>query len=224
VNDIERQVLDGRYRHVIWDWNGTLLDDVVLCVDVVNSMLRARGMPEIAPEVYREDFDFPVREYYRRLGFDFAAEPFERLAEEYLSAYNSRVAECSLHPDVTHVLEAVARLGAEQYLLSAHEQRALSEALELFGIAGWFREIVGQSNNHAAGKVAAGRELLQRAKLDPARTVLIGDTVHDHEVASAIGVDCILVCHGHHSRRRLEAVHDRLLDTLAALRAGQEIS
>jgi phosphoglycolate phosphatase len=217
-----RQVLDGRYRHVIWDWNGTLLDDVVLCVDVVNAMLRARGMPEVATEAYRENFDFPVRDYYRKLGFDFLAEPFEALANEYISTYNSRVAECALHPGVTQILEAVSRQGAEQYLLSAHEQRALAEALEHFGIAGWFREVVGQSDNHANGKIAAGLALIERLDLDPPRTVLIGDTVHDHEVASALGVDCILVCHGHHSRKRLAAVHDRLLDTLAALRAEQQ--
>lgn len=219
-----RQVLDGRYRHVIWDWNGTLLDDVVLCVDVMNAMLRARGMPEVATEVYRESFDFPVRDYYRKLGFDFVAEPYEALAEEYISAYNARVPECTLHPEVTRILEAVSRQGAEQYLLSAHEQRALVQALEFFGIAGWFREVVGQSDNHAAGKIAAGRSLIERLDLDRSGAVLIGDTVHDHEVASALGIDCILVCHGHHSRTRLAAVHDRLLDTLAALGAEQETS
>ncbi|HLT91040.1 MAG TPA: HAD family hydrolase [Woeseiaceae bacterium] len=213
-----RPVFDGRYRHVIWDWNGTLLDDVVLCLDVLNSMLRARGMPEVDREQYRDTFHFPVREYYRSLGFDFLAEPFERLAYEYGNAYNSRVTECGLHADASGVLELVSDQGMEQYLLSAHEHRALLEALEIFGIRDRFHEVVGQSDNHASGKIAAGLALIERMRLDPKRTILIGDTLHDHEVASALGVDCLLVCNGHHSRRRLEAVHDRLLDSLALLR------
>jgi phosphoglycolate phosphatase len=206
-----------RYEHVIWDWNGTLLDDVTLCVDVMNVMLRARRMREVDEAEYRQTFDFPVKEYYRKLGFDFLVEPFEKLAVEYCDDYDARIGECGLHAHVTNVLEALLRRGANQYLLSAHEQRALSEALEFFEIAAYFHEAVGQSDRYSAGKIGAGLDLIERLDMERSRTVLVGDTVHDHEVASALGIDCVLVCNGHHSRGRLEAVHDNVIDSLAAL-------
>ena len=55
------------YTHIIWDWNGTLLDDAWLCVDVMNGMLRERRLPTRTLDQYKEVFDFPVRNYYETL-------------------------------------------------------------------------------------------------------------------------------------------------------------
>lgn len=206
-----------RYKHVIWDWNGTLLDDVTLCVDVMNSMLRERRMGELDASRYRRIFGFPVKTYYEHLGFDFVAEPFEKLAIEYCAAYDSRVAECLLHTDAIAVLDAVSRRGATQSILSSHEHHSLLEALRCFRVSEYFEEVVGQSDQYASGKIEAGRELICRLGIDPSLTVLVGDTAHDHEVASALETACILVANGHHSRQRLEAVHDDVVDSLGAL-------
>ena len=66
-----------KYRYIFWDWNGTLLDDVWLCVDIINYMLIKRGKSEITQSQYREIFDFSVKGYYKKAGFDFKTEPFE---------------------------------------------------------------------------------------------------------------------------------------------------
>ena len=66
--------------YVVWDWNGTLFDDVALCIQVMNGMLEKRGLPRLAgPKQYRQVFTFPVEEYYKALGFDFSREPFSQL-------------------------------------------------------------------------------------------------------------------------------------------------
>jgi len=202
----------NRYEHVIWDWNGTLLNDVALCLDVMNGMLRRRTMREIDSASYREVFDFPVRDYYRRLGFDFAAEPFEQLAIEYCEEYDSRVSECVLHRDAVRVINAIGTGAAVQSVLSSCEQRALETALGGFDLFGRFEQVIGQSNRHATGKLEAGRALIQDSRIAVSSTVLIGDTLHDYEVARDLGVACILVANGHHSRRRLEAVHKPVVD------------
>ena len=67
------------YKHIIWDWNGTLLDDGWLFVDVMNTILKRRKMNTITLEKYREIFGFPVKNYYIKLGFDLEKEPFEDL-------------------------------------------------------------------------------------------------------------------------------------------------
>ena len=83
--------------YVVWDWNGTLFDDVALCIQVMNGMLEKRGLPQLAgPEQYRQVFTFPVEEYYKALGFDFGREPFSQLAVEYISEYDRRALGCPL--------------------------------------------------------------------------------------------------------------------------------
>ena len=203
-----------RYDHIIWDWNGTLLNDVHLCVDVINGMLRHRGMRQIDAVTYQDIFDFPVQTYYQRLGFDFMAEPFEQLATEYCAQYETRVKECKLHPDAVSILDGMSKQGVTQSVLSASEQGWLSDALRDFEIAGFFKEVAGLSDRYATGKTGTGRALVERIGIDPSRTLLVGDTVHDRDVAAELGVACVLIAHGHHSRPRLEAVHHQVAETL----------
>src|SRR5690606_8742813 len=108
---IEEERRMGRYAHVIWDWNGTLLDDVALCLDIMNRMLDQRGMRRIEPVRYRQIFDFPVQLYYSQLGFDFDAEPFEDLAASYCDQYDARVIECALQHNARRLLERLSDRG-----------------------------------------------------------------------------------------------------------------
>ena len=76
------------YDTIVWDWNGTLFDDVAVCIDVMNGLLAEQGLPSIPDaETYRSLFCFPVIRYYERLGFDFSKTPFEALARDYVAGY-----------------------------------------------------------------------------------------------------------------------------------------
>ena len=89
-----------RYKHIIWDWNGTLLDDAKLCVDIMNVVLSRRNMPVISLRQYQELFDFPVVDYYVKLGFDFEKESFEIVGTEFIDYYEERRHEANLQKDV----------------------------------------------------------------------------------------------------------------------------
>lgn len=208
------------YRHIIWDWNGTLFDDAWLCVDIMNGMLSQRGLRALTPEYYETIFDFPVSEYYRRAGFDFAVDPFERLSDEFIETYNRRVRECGLRDGTREVLEAARANGLSQSILSAMKQTTLSELVSHFGLRDHFSDVVGLDNHHAAGKVALGRQWIAAQLLAPAEMVLVGDTTHDYEVAEALGVACIQVHSGHHALDRLSASGAPLINALAELFAS----
>jgi len=98
-----------KYRHVIWDWNGTLLDDARLCVEIVNEMLCARGKQAITHGRYMEELVFPVKHFYERIGFDFSVEPFESLARDYIGRYEQRCRKCTLHDHAMDVVAASVR-------------------------------------------------------------------------------------------------------------------
>ena len=96
--------MKGSFRGIIWDWNGTLLNDTGLAVQTMNEMLEKRGLPTLSMEHYKSVFTFPVSNYYQKIGFDFQVEPFEIPANEFIVGYNDRLRSCSLHQDALLVL------------------------------------------------------------------------------------------------------------------------
>ncbi|MCX6953797.1 MAG: HAD hydrolase-like protein [Verrucomicrobia bacterium] len=194
-----------RYRHLIWDWNGTLLDDLDYTIGVMNALLARRRLPLLHRERYHAVFDFPVRTYYGRLGFDPLADPFEKVSTEFITDYDARRTEPPLHAAAASTLAAVRATGARQSILSAYRHETLLEIVAHFGLTGLFDHIAGLDNHHAHSKVALGRDLVARLAVAPADILLIGDTLHDLEVARELGVDCALVAAGHHPAERLRA-------------------
>lgn len=203
------------FKHVIWDWNGTLLNDVDIAVDAMNSMLERRNLPFLNIERYRNIFTFPVKDYYTQLGFDFSAEPFEKLAAEYISTYNSYSYRFRLYDGVEEILSRIGRLGITQSILSASREPELIEAVRMMNIKDYFIRIAGLNNHYAASKVARGKDLLIDLGLKPDEALLIGDTVHDYEVAAELGCSCLLICSGHQSFRRIQNCNTGIVDTIS---------
>jgi phosphoglycolate phosphatase len=208
-----------KYRHLIWDWNGTLLDDAWLCVEVMNGMLKERGLPSRTLDQYREIFDFPVRDYYIKLGFDFGKEPFEVVGMEFMVRYNKRQHETALHPEVRSVLEFFRAQGIKQFILSAREEKELVQEISNLCVLPYFSGIFGLDDHYAHGKTDVGIRLLRETGVDPGEVVFIGDTRHDAEVAGEIGVDCILIPNGHHSEERLGRLGVPVVASLEDLRS-----
>jgi phosphoglycolate phosphatase len=195
-----------RYRHVIWDWNGTLLDDTWLCVEVLNLLLRDAGLRPVTLDLYRAHFGFPVIKFYEWLGFDFAQHSFDAISIRFIAEYNRRRYECRLQPGAREALEHLHAAGLAQSVLSAYREDTLREVITHYGLAGHFTHLSGLDNIHAHGKVDRGRAHLRTLALhdQPQAVILIGDTAHDFEVAAALGTDCLLLHHGHMHAGRLD--------------------
>ncbi len=203
-----------RYQHILWDFNGTLMDDAWLCLEVMNTMLAQRGLPALEPDYYAEIFDFPVQDYYRRVGWDLEQIPFSQLSDEFMAGYHARKLECGLHDGTRAVLAGLQARGIPQSVISAAEERMVHDLLRHYQIENYFIAARGLDNHHAAGKTAIGVQWVGELGLDPGTILMVGDTVHDYEVAQAMGTDCVLVASGHHSRRRLEATGAPVVERL----------
>ena len=108
-------------------------------------------------------------------------------------------------------------MGISHSVLSAAKQDALEKGMRYFEIHRHFVGLMGADNIYAEGKIGKGRQWLQQLDWAPEEIVLIGDTLHDYEVAQAIGTDCILMAHGHHSFERLAKTGVPVVHTLQAL-------
>lgn len=192
------------YTHVLWDFNGTILDDVDASIESANALLERHGLPPIAsPEAYRRLFGFPVIDYYRRLGFDFERDSYADLAVEWVAYYLKYSALSTLYGDVVAGLERVRAQGLSQLVLSATERGMLERQILDLGIHSYFDGLLGMENIHAYSKAEIA--LRWREKNPDASILLVGDTDHDADVARAIGADCILLSSGHQSAERLAA-------------------
>jgi len=202
------------YKHVIWDYNGTLIDDTWLCVEILNQSLSGRRMPTVSKDQYRRDFDFPVKDFYRGLGFDFQSTSYEQIAAEFIEQYEKRQFECDLQPGAVAVLTKLAETGFSQSILSAYHQDKLDEAVDYFNLRRFFGHVIGLSDFYAHSKVHTGRGLLRRLSCPVEDVILIGDTTHDYEVARQIGIDCMLIANGHQLRKKLQLRNTVVFDTL----------
>ena len=207
-----------KYTHLIWDFNGTILDDVDASIRSANRLLTAYGLsPLSSTEEYRRNFGFPIIDYYRRLGFDFDKVPYDVLAPEWVGYYLEYVKAAPLCKQVTDAFAYAAQKGLSQWVLSATETEMLTKQIRELGILDCFDGIYGMDNIHAHGKEALGR--VWREEHPDARALMLGDTDHDATVAHAMGADCILLTTGHQSREVLErcnclTVADSALDAL----------
>jgi len=202
------------YSHIIWDWNGTLLDDLNLCLDIINSLLNKYHLPPITSDKYLALFGFPVEDYYRKIGFNFENLSFEVISTEFITAYEKGRPNCQLMSGALETLETLSDIGYSQSILSASKKVFLAKAVQDYGIHDYFLAIKGLDNHHAAGKLDLAQEFIKAQNLNPNTTLLIGDTLHDAEIADKLGVDCWLIPNGHHSRQRLESAEVPIMESL----------
>ena len=197
----------------IWDFNGTILNDVRTGIDSVNYLLRERDLPLIENEErYREIFRFPIQDYYRRLGFDFEKEPYEVIAPLWVEQYLARVSDAPLYDDVKKTLDRFRALGIRQVILSATERSMLLGQLSSLELLDYFEEVMGLDNIHAASKLSLAEDFRGRHPND--RAIFLGDTDHDVETARALGADCYLIARGHQSEKYLKGLGVPTFQTL----------
>jgi phosphoglycolate phosphatase len=200
------------YKHIIWDWNGTLFNDSRLCIEILNGLLIKHKKPPITLKFYQETFNFPVKNYYEKIGF--SLESFKSVADEFIFEYETRKINCSLQEGARQLLYFIDNKGISQSVLSAYKQSPLEKIISVFLLNSLFIKIKGNDNHYAAGKIEIGKEHINELKFQKNQIVIIGDTVHDYEVAKEIGIDCILIPSGHQTKARLNATGALVLESL----------
>lgn len=209
---------------IIWDWNGTLLNDLELCVASINMLLENRKLLKLDTQKYKEAFSFPVRDYYETIGFDFSKEDFEVPAIEFIELYESQVENCTLQTGTLDVLNFFKEKETRQFVLSAMHQDMLVKTLKSNSIYQYFEGVAGLSDHYAVSKVERGRQLISEFKIEKENAWIIGDTIHDFEVAHELGIRCILVADGHQSEERLKNTGALVLNNLSGLMFLDEFS
>jgi len=193
--------------YILWDWNGTLLDDVDAQIATLNAMLSKRGFPTVTRDFFRENFAFPARKFYRLVGMDVPDDEWDALAKEYHDTYHLQ--SYALNRGAFAALELVKRKGVGQSVISALHQFYLDLETQCYDVQPYMEHIYGVDNLDGGSKLSRAKELLrtlnpQLSTLNPQPSfVLIGDSIHDFEVAQELGIKSVLFSGGSHARDRL---------------------
>ncbi len=198
-------------RHLIWDWNGTLFDDLEIVVASVNVSLRALGAPPIEVEIYRSAYERPLHRFYERLlGRPVPPEEFRSIDGDFHSAYNALLDQARLTVDARRAVELVASRGHTQSVLSMWWHDHLVPAVRFFGLEGHMLAVDGHrgtpgesKENHLAAHAAQLVRLFPEV-VQPDGMVVIGDVTDDADAARAVGVECVLYDGGSQPRLMLE--------------------
>jgi phosphoglycolate phosphatase-like HAD superfamily hydrolase len=188
-------------RHLVWDWNGTLLNDLELVVTATNAALRIAGGGPTTAEEHRRQFRRPVIEYYAAvLGRRLDEEEFQQLDKAFHAAYGEGLLSCTLAGDA---LNALASWSGTQSLLSMWFHAELVPTVDRYGLTAYFARVDGLRAVVGGGEKAPYLAAhLTALGLDGRDCVLIGDSVDDAAAAAAVGARCVLYTGGftHHSR------------------------
>lgn len=207
--------------HIVWDWNGTLLDDFDLNVLAVAAACAGTGAGGVKVDgaLYRRHYTRPITAFYEGLlGRPLRDGEWEALNERYHAAYAEGKRSCRLAEGAREALAATAEQGATQSLLSMWEHDDLQRMVRAFGLDPWFVLVQGQPRRGPDTKQASLARHLARlreeAGVEEHEAVAIGDTIDDAAAAAACGIACVLVEGGPHPPEALAGAGAPLVPTL----------
>ncbi|ADD45324.1 HAD family hydrolase [Stackebrandtia nassauensis] len=200
-------------KHLVWDWNGTLIDDFAAVVEATNLAIGTVGGQQLDAATHRERFFRPVADFYSELaGRELPPAEFAELDKLFHQHYHSKLAEHGLTVDAR---AAIAAWPGTQSLLSMWFHNDLVPLVTEHGLVEHFaridglRETVGGNSKHPY--LVAHLEALG---IDATDCVLIGDSVDDHVAAATAGASCVLYAGGFTSPTRLRATGAPVAESL----------
>lgn len=205
----------SRRSHLVWDWNGTLLDDLPVVVAATNAAFASAGGPAVTAQEHRRDFRRPIAEYYAQvLGRPVDEEEFARLNKVFHDTYQANLSGCPLTADA---VDAIGSWSGTHSLLSMWYHDELVPMVDGYGLTGHFVRIDGLRYRLGGAVDHKGpylRRHLAAQRLAGEAVVLIGDTADDAHAAAAAGARCVLYSGGFSDPAQLRATGAPVADSL----------
>lgn len=190
-----------------------MLDDISASLASVNDMLERRKMPPIDIVRYRECISVPIRGFYEKV-FNLEKEDYAGILREYNEGYLFHLKDCGLSDGATDLLELFENAGAKQIIVSSSNNEQLCANVKKYGIWQKFDAVLGAADYMATSKIERAVAYLDKENAEKGAVLVIGDLIHDEEMANKIGADCILLSSGHEQRERLFSSDSRIVDSL----------
>lgn len=204
------------YDCIVWDWNGTLIDDVFVALNAVNDMLIKRQKPTITIEQYYEYFDTPISKFYSRI-FTENEITFNTIANEFAYGYKKHLQKKPIFTGAPELLSQIKQSGCKQLIISSSNQKKVEDDIRCFELFQYFDAISGADNHFAQSKVQRANRVIEQLYLSDKNILVIGDTLHDYQMAQSLKADCVLSSCGHQGKEDLLSAGVPVIDDFLEL-------
>ena len=209
-----------KYKNIIWDYNGTIIDDAGLAVDAENVVLSSYGLPKIDIDFYLRECEMPIVNFYRKIFPDFDSYDFSEIAKRFLHNYDKLFPTAAVFPEVSKMIKQFNRRGIKQGVISGFESSRLKSSLKGFGLDGYFEFMSGSDDIDCGDKSDRAVAVCKKNGFAPCETLFIGDMYHDFETARKVGSDCVLIAKGHQDADVLKRYGITVLNSAEELDIG----
>lgn len=198
------------YKHIFWDWNGTIIDDVKAACLSVNDMLIKRDMSQITMTQYYKYIDTPISRFYENL-FDLNIVTFDIISKEFSKGYKKYLNEKPLMNGIDEVLNNLQIKEKNQVILSSSNILDITSKTKKYNVKKYFTNILAHNNFNAESKILLAKNYIKSNKINTENIIVIGDTLHDYKVAQSLECDCILTTQGHQSMKELSIAKEAII-------------
>jgi phosphoglycolate phosphatase len=212
-----------RFDLVVFDWDGTLMDSAAAIVASVQGACADLGLEVPPAEAARYIIGLGLGDALRHLLPSLEPTRYGELAERYRDHYLARDQQITLFAGAEELVRRMRTAGTLLAVATGKTRRGLDRAFSLTGLGGYFHVSRCADESKSKPDPAMLLEIMRALSADPARTLMVGDTVHDLEMAHSAGVASVAVAYGAHPREALVAARPRaVVGSLAELGAWIE--
>lgn len=193
-----------RFELIVFDWDGTLLDSAGAIVASIQAAARDMGVAPPSDERARHVIGLGLVDALRYALPDLDGSRYDELADHYRRHYLAQDGSLALFAGVD---DLVRDLAADHLLgvATGKSRLGLARALAQSGLAPCFQATRCADECHSKPHPQMLEELMAELGVEPAATLMIGDTTHDMQMARNAGVPALAVTYGAHGREQLAA-------------------
>ena len=190
---------------LVFDWDGTLLDSAAAIVGAIQSACDDLGVPAPSDGQARQVIGLGLRDALQHAVPDLPAERYPQMVERYRHHYLSRDHELLLFSGVEELIGELAGAGFLLAVATGKSRLGLDRALRISGLGQHFHASRCADECFSKPHPQMLTELMDELSVPPERTLMIGDTTHDLQMARNAGVACLAVAYGAHAAAALDA-------------------
>jgi phosphoglycolate phosphatase len=204
---------------IVWDWDGTLADSTGMITKAVVDAAEQVGLPKLDPAAARNIIGLGLKESIHALFGDLPADIAQKLAMQYSANYYAGESEIPLFAGAKDTIIELNRRGFKLAVATGKGRRGLNLALEHCGLGNYFHATRTVDECFSKPHPQMLDELMDILVATPERTLMIGDTSYDLQMAKNASVQAVAVTFGAHS-------HDKLSshNSIAAFHQFDELS
>jgi len=195
-----------RFELIVFDWDGTLMDSTGAIVASIQAAARDLGIAPPSDERASHIIGLGLIDALRHALPDLPADRYQDVALRYRQHYLARDQDLLLFDGVVDLMEELAGAGYMLAVATGKTRKGLDRAFEVSGLGSCFHASRCADECHSKPHPQMLEELMAEFGVGPDATLMIGDTIHDLQMAGNAGVAALGVAYGAHPRATLEAL------------------